>query len=62
MDSCQALFFQDQRWNRCGLGQIGGKVLFIFLPFYPFTFKMFKHRRLHLRLDRQPMSRHLSLV
>ena len=34
MDSCQALFFQDQRWNRCGRGKKG---LRFFLPFYLFT-------------------------
>ena len=45
-----------------GDGGKRGKVLFTFLPFYPFTFKMFKHRRLLLQYCRQTMSCHLSLV
>ena len=45
-----------------GDGGKRAKVLFTFLPFYPFTFKMFKHRRLHLRYCRQKMNCHLRLV
>ena len=55
-------FMTSDRIAGDGRGQKGGKVLFTFLPFYPFTFKRFKHRHLHLRYCRQKMSCHLSLV
>ena len=37
-------FLGDQRWNRWGRGLKGAKVLFTFLPFYFFTFLLFKFR------------------